>query len=122
MSFVPDFLQRHPTKLSSASPGAGGSLTERSGERSFAWDALVARVLHPVDVEIIEALMWVGQPLSAKRLENLFDDEERRYLSKISYHVRKLAKAGIIEETGWRPVRGVRETFYFLTPDTVREA
>lgn len=97
-------------------------MTARRDERTFAWDVLVAHVAHPVDVEIIEALMWIELPLSSKLLAKLFDDEKGHYLSLVSYHVRKLAKAGVLEKKSWKPVRAVRETFYFLAPDTVREA
>lgn len=97
-------------------------MAEESGERSFAWDTLVAKVVHPLKVEIIEALMWLGHPLSAKELESMFDDKKHHYLTLISYHLTELEKKGAVEEISWRPVRGARETFYFATPDSVREA
>jgi DNA-binding transcriptional ArsR family regulator len=37
-------------------------------------------------------------------------------LNRLSYHVRILAKAGLLEARGGRPVRGAYEHFYALSP------
>jgi len=56
----------------------------------FAWGELVARVLHPVQVEIIEALWWIGLPLTATDLFWVFDAKHDR--SRIERHLRRLTK------------------------------
>lgn len=56
----------------------------------------------------------MGQPLSATQLRNLFDEPGDHYLSNLSYHVRELARAGVIKKAGSRQVRGATETFYFF--------
>jgi hypothetical protein len=116
---TPSPPRHHPVKPPPTH--AGGGLSAKGGELFFTWDTLVAKVIQPIDVEIIEALMWVGLPLSANLLTNLFDDEGSHYLTRVSYHVKKLARAGVLKKTGWRPVRGARESFYYFTPDMLRE-
>jgi hypothetical protein len=84
-----------------------------NGHREFAWEALVATVLHPVKVATIEALLWIEQPLSSTELVNLFDHRGWP-LGVVSYHVSALAKLGVIEATDERQVRGARETYHYL--------
>jgi DNA-binding transcriptional ArsR family regulator len=67
--------------------------TEQAG--GFCWAALVARLLHPVDVEIIEALRWIEQPLSADELSKIFDGKWS--WAKVSHHIRRLDKLGAVE-------------------------
>lgn len=76
------------------------------------WDALLGQLVHPTQVAVIEALRWVGQPLSATELTEIFDD--RLGLSAISYHVRRLKDLGILEFIKRREVRGATERFYFF--------
>lgn len=83
------------------------------GERSFGWDLLVPHVVHPAKVVVIEAIRWIGQPLSATEMTKSVDDDEFP-LSTISYHVRKLAEFGAIQPVRQRQVRGSVETFYFF--------
>lgn len=64
----------------------GGAGKEQSGD--FCWGALVAHVLHPLDVQIVEALAWIGRPLSTADLARLFDDELEWTL--IVRHLRRL--------------------------------
>jgi hypothetical protein len=81
-------------------------------EHEFEWDALVPRVVHPLKVAIIEALGWIGEPLSAKELDDAFDGEWG--LSLVAYHLRKLAALGAIEPVRQQPVREALQTFYTL--------
>lgn len=75
------------------------------------WDALVPLV-HPVRVQILEAMLWIGQPLSAANLARAFDGAPR--LGVISYHMNRLAGRGILECVGTRRVRGATERFYWM--------
>lgn len=61
----------------------------------FGWGALAAKVLHPIQIEIIEALRWVDLPLSAAELVQIF--EGRRIGLRIERHLRRLAKIGAVE-------------------------
>ena len=53
-----------PRELPPVWPRPGGTITVQGGER-FDWEALVPLVIHPLKVAILEALEWIGQPLSA---------------------------------------------------------
>lgn len=83
------------------------------GELRLNWDVLVPHVLHPLKVEIIEAMCWIGRSLSATELTSVLDKPNK--ISQLSYHLKALARLGVIEMTGWEPVRGTKENFYFLT-------
>lgn len=85
----------------------------RPYQSDFAWQTLIPQLLHPIKVHIIEALMWVERPLSASDLTKLFGKTgSQSYLSKVSYHARKLESLGVLEVKRTRPVRGVVESFY----------
>jgi len=87
---------------------AGGEL------RTFDWVALVPRLLHPVQVAIIEALTFVDRPLSATQMTEMFG-VSAWYRGIISYHLAALERAGVIDVKATRQVRGAREKFYFFT-------
>jgi hypothetical protein len=92
--------------------GLQSSLTMSEPGRKFDWAALVTQVVHPTKVTVIEAMLWIDRPLSATDLAKSFDREFG--LSHISYHLKTLAKAGVLKSTGQRQVRGTTETFYFF--------
>lgn len=76
------------------------------------WGALAARLLHPVQLHIVEAMRWIGLPLSTSQLFHIFDEEQR--LSTVAYHVRRLAALGVLKRVQRRKVRGTVETLYGL--------
>jgi DNA-binding transcriptional ArsR family regulator len=79
----------------------------------FDWSLLVPYLIHPLRVAIIEAMAYLGQPLSASDLRKLLDTAEF-HLSLISYHAKKLRKAGALVQVRERKVRGSIEKFYVL--------
>ena len=88
-------------------------MSEGSGSVQFDWEALAPLLVPPVRVQIIEALAWVGEPLSASDLRGILG--ERFTLQVIVYHLLKLAEVGAIEKVHERPVRGAVELFYALS-------
>lgn len=60
----------------------------------FDWDTLGSSALHPVRVESVEALRWIGLPLSAADLVSIF--EGRRMGLRVEYHRRCLFKLGVV--------------------------
>ena len=76
------------------------------------WDALIARLIHPTQLAVIEAMLWIDRPLSSAELVRIFDGEV--VLSSVAYHVRRLAELGVLEQTGTRQVRGAIEHFFRL--------
>lgn len=83
------------------------------GGEPFTWDALVPHIVHPLKVAIVEALRWIGEPLSASDLTKVIEDE-RYGLSHVSYHLLKLTRTGALEVVRSCPVRGSLEKFYFF--------
>lgn len=98
-----------------SAPRAGAAGTP---EPSFDW-ARLTTLIHPMQVAVVEAVLWIGQPLSAKDFSQMFADEIGRAnaTSYMSYHVRELAKVGVLEQTGTESVRGAVRRFYALAVD-----
>lgn len=95
-----------PPVLASGSQVVGGS---------YVWEALASRLLHPVKLVILEALLWVGEPMSATGMAAMLEDPDY-YHGLLSYHVAEMAKAGVIVLTGRRTVRGAEELFFYFPP------
>jgi len=73
------------------------------------WEHLARATAHPLRISILEILgMDGGRTLSPSDLSQ----ELQIPLSNTNYHVTELAKAGLIELTGERAVRGATEHFY----------
>jgi hypothetical protein len=80
--------------------------------RQFDWLSLVPRVVHPLKVAIIEALLWIDRPLSASDLAKIFGGEFS--LGVVAYHLKELEKVGVTDVVGDRQVRGAQEKFHFF--------
>ncbi|MEX2448941.1 MAG: hypothetical protein WD404_09405 [Solirubrobacterales bacterium] len=72
-------------------------MNESDGEqaRDFFWSELAAQVLHPVRVEIVEAMRWIGRPLSAVDLMRVFEGQRKK--SRLQWHLGRLTKLGVVE-------------------------
>jgi hypothetical protein len=88
------------------------SAISRTSNNPFNWDALIPMSVHPVKVAIIEAMQWIGVPLSPKELERVFDEVVG--VSLVSYHMRTLADVGVVERVRQQAVRGAVQSFYTL--------
>jgi hypothetical protein len=88
-------------------------MTTIEGGEQFRWDMLVPRVVHPLKVAIVEAMLWIDLPLSSTDLVKVMDDPDI-YLSHVAYHVSRLVNAGALKPIRNRQVRGATETFYFF--------
>jgi hypothetical protein len=84
----------------------------RAGDEPFPWELLVPRVLHHMQVEIIEAMWWIGRPLAASELNRVLDGAYG--VSHVGYHVSALAKLGALRKVGEEPVRGAIKSYYVL--------
>jgi DNA-binding transcriptional ArsR family regulator len=74
--------------------------------------AAVFKVLgNPARIRALGAIAFNGE-YSAKRLS---DEMEDATLSLWAYHIRELARAGLIEPSAVLPRRGVLEHFYRIT-------
>jgi hypothetical protein len=83
---------------------------------SYVWAALASRLLHPVKLVILEALLWVEEPMSATGLAAMLEDPDY-YHGLLSYHVAEMAKTGVVVLAGSRTVRGAEELFFYFPPE-----
>lgn len=87
-------------------------MTEGSDPDQF-WGALAARLLHPIQVQIIEAILWIDRPTSASELVKIFNEELR--LSVVAYHARRLDSLRALRTVRTRtPPRGSPEKLYLV--------
>lgn len=102
-----------PTLLPSMSKSPQGTLSSNGEDTAgFCWAALVARALHPVDVQIIEALRWIEQPLSADDLTQLFDGEPS--WAVVGHHIRRLSKLDAIGPAETTTTKNIPDIRYRL--------
>lgn len=105
--------------ISSSSPN-GVSTHNGNGNSAQAdipvdWEHLARATAHPLRVAVLEILgIDGGRVLSPSDLSQ----ELQIPLSNTNYHVTELAKAGLIELTRTRQVRGATEHFYRLPSRT----
>ena len=91
----------------------GGQDAAGSGAATVDWDGLLVRLLHPAQFQIIEAMHWIDQPVSASMLVHVFGRDPKN-LSALSYHLRQLGELKIIRLSSVRRVRGAKERLYRL--------
>lgn len=87
-------------------------MREGSEPLPFSWEELVPLLIHPLRVATIEALRYIGEPLSTADLKDVFDDEYS--LSVISYHLMTLAKVGAVVVVSRRQVGATTKRIYAL--------
>lgn len=89
--------------------------TMERGEPVIDWAALAPHIAHPVREGIVEAMRWVGEPLSkSELLPILRSDDPDLSLSGVSYHVTTLVGAGALVTVAERATAGSMEALYFF--------
>jgi hypothetical protein len=88
-------------------------MDRRIGRPPMVWDELLSAFIHPIKVAIVEAMLWINEPVSPKLLDLVFD--EKFGLSLVSYHLRSLFDNNLVEKAGNEPVRGALQTFYVVS-------
>lgn len=78
------------------------------------WNGLLTALLHPTQFQIIEAMHWIGRPVSASQLIQVFG-LDLRDLSAMSYHFRRLSELRIVKLSWVKKMRGAKERFYKLS-------
>jgi DNA-binding transcriptional ArsR family regulator len=91
----------------------GGDSPTEPGAAAVDWDGLLASLLHPTQFQMIEAMHWIGQPVSASQLLHILD-HGRKDLSAFSYHLRRLSELKIVRLVSVKRVRGAKERLYKL--------
>lgn len=89
-----------------------------SSDREDFWPALPAKAMHPTRVPIIEALRWIGAPLSAIATVDVLDG----YLSmsEAAHHLQALEALDVVEPV-W-PGRPTARREAFEAPYRLRVA
>ncbi len=76
------------------------------------WEELIDLHFNPHKVAIIEAMLWIEQPLSAAELQRILKNKEP--LSTTAYHIRALARLGALDLVSEEKVRGRLKKSYSL--------
>jgi len=88
----------------------------RKDEEGEFWARLSGRLLHPVQMQIIEALRLIDLPMSAVDVTKIVEDKPD--LSSVAYHFRRLARLGAIIPTETEQIRGaLRRPYRLARPD-----
>lgn len=87
-----------------------------AGDELFPWGALVSRLLHPVQVALIEALLWIRLPLAPSDAARMFGWPHTS--QGVGYHVTALSRPGILELVDTEAVRGATRHYYVLAPES----
>lgn len=84
------------------------------GGEPFDWNVLVPSTASPTKVAIVEALLYIGQPLSALEIAKLLDDPDIN-VARVSYHLATLADHMTLDTM---QVPGTNKKAFFLASDT----
>lgn len=109
MNTAPQAIPKAPPEID-----AGG--VDGAGDDHFPWGSLASRVLHPIQVVMLEAIGRIGLPVSPVDVAHMCDGEYS--LSLVGYHAKALAERGIIEVVGTEPVRGALRHLYSVVPES----
>lgn len=85
----------------------------KNGYEEF-WSTLPEKVLHPVRVPIIEALWWIGEPLSAIALVDVLDGLLSMW--EAARHLRVLDALDVVEPSPVDADSGTSREDLFDTP------
>jgi hypothetical protein len=77
-----------------------------------AWITALYSLHHPIVITVMEALLWIGEPLSATAIAKMSSGEWSS--GTISHHFVRLAERGVVEKRYERPRLGVSEHYYGL--------
>ena len=80
------------------------------------WATLAARLLHPVQLESIEAFSYIGLPLCVADLMEIVEKDIGT--AHLGYHIVRLRKIGALDfACPQYPLNGFMDTRYRLTPE-----
>src|SRR5215207_4472814 len=84
--------------------------SDNNKRKQFEWDMLVPHLVHPMKVAIIEAMQWIGEPVSPRELDRIFDEEHG--VSLVAYPMRTLVDVGVVEQVRLPQVSWEVQSFY----------
>jgi hypothetical protein len=89
---------------------------EPTGDCQFpGWEPFLPHLVHPLKVAIVEALLWIGEPVSAVQCGKVFRGAGEGFPeSNVRYHLNHLAEIGVLEPISAGPEGGPREKFFYF--------
>lgn len=93
-------------------------MTEDAASADF-WSSVPEKALHPVRVPVVEALRWVGEPLSAIALVDVLDGSLTMW--EAAHHLRVLDELGVVEPSPLDTCSGVSREDLFDVPYRLKE-
>ncbi len=99
--------------------GPDDSGADMSGDREEFWSTLPDKVLHAVRVPIIEALWWIGEPLSAIALVDVLDGDLSMW--EAAYHLRVLEALKVVKPSSGDTGRGTSGQDVFDLPYRLKD-
>lgn len=110
-----NFLLHHPSTVPTDPAEPVGMTPMEGGGPEIDWAALAPHIENPVREGIVEAIRWIGEPLSKPDLfAVLRGDDPDLGLSAVSYHVAILVDAGALVAVAERATAGSMEALYFF--------
>jgi hypothetical protein len=85
-----------PQSTPPSSAGRRGGADASAGAEQFIWHSLVPRLVHPVKLQIVEALIQKGDPMTAEELASGVLLAEGN-TDLIRYHAKAMTEAGTLE-------------------------
>lgn len=67
------------------------------GDHAGFWSTVPVKAEHPTRVMILEALLWIGEPLSAVQLVDMLDGDVSMW--EAAHHLRALQALDVVEPT-----------------------
>jgi hypothetical protein len=80
----------------------------------FVWENLLPLMVHDTKVAIIEALLYIGHPLSASELMRVLGFQQSQ-LGTVVFHANSLIEFGVLENAATRKVRGAEEKYLSIS-------
>jgi hypothetical protein len=92
---------------------------ESPGDCPFpGWEPFLPQLVHPLKVAIVEAILCVGEPLSAVQLGKVLRSADEGFCeSNVRYHLRHLVQLDVLEPTAADNRGGPREKFFYFAND-----
>jgi DNA-binding transcriptional ArsR family regulator len=85
-----------PKSTPPSSAGSRGGAEDPAGDEQLIWRTLVPRLVHPARLQIVEALLDQGGPMSAGELASMVPLVEGN-ADLARYHAKAMTKAGALE-------------------------
>ena len=84
----------------------------KGSELALDWDALVPLMVHRTKLLILEAMLWIDEPLSAVDIDEMCDGKIG--VSSLSYHLKSLKDMSVLALYDEEQIRGAwKKNYYF---------